>query len=267
MGNRAEIGTLWIGPELSWLERLSIASFQDKGHAVTVFHAGDAVPEVPEGVTLTPAEDIWPGIQPRLGKLPPAVLSDIFRIHLIRKTEMIWADLDVVCLKPLKPKDGYLVGWQEGTWVNGAVLRMPKGSAALKMLIGAFGNGESVFPWLDDAAQDAVRAVNPPKRQATTVQQRTNAFGPMAQTYALNSSGEIDHVLPMEVLNPIPWWLGDLYFDPRGTLDNWVTPDTQCLHLYGSRLRQIHLRRGPWKGSPLARIARKIGFDAFGGSG
>jgi hypothetical protein len=258
------IATFWVGPTLRWLDRLSLSSFLAQGHAVTLYHAGDTpAPKVPEGVTLARAEDLWPEVGTRIDAMPPAPLSDIFRVHLMRRTDLIWADTDVICLRPFQPRDGYLIGRQEGTWVNGAVMRLPRTSAALDLLWQAFHDRACVFPWLEAGHRAQIETLPPEDRQAATARLVGNAFGPMAQTHALEVTGEVGHALPMAALNPIPWWLGDLYFDPRGTLNHWVDAQTLALHLYSSRLRPLHKRRRPPVGSPLARIARQIGFDDF----
>ena len=49
----AEIGTLWVGKELSWLEQLCLASFVDHGHRVKLF-TYDKVQNVPDGVLGLP---------------------------------------------------------------------------------------------------------------------------------------------------------------------------------------------------------------------
>jgi len=264
MADLPGIASFWIGPRLRWIDKLSLASFVALGHPVTLFHAGEGpAPAVPTGVDLVRAEEIWPEIGASIAGLPPAPLSDVFRLHLMQRSEMIWVDTDVIALRPLRPSGGYLIGRQEGDWVNGAVMRLPPTSPALRMLLAAFDDPAAVFPWLEPAQQEEIRRIAPERRQAETARLVGNAFGPIAQTYAMKQTGEIDHALPQESLNPIPWWLGDLYFDPRGTLDHWVTENTFCLHLYASRLRPFFKRRRPPKGSPLARMARRIGFDDF----
>lgn len=43
-----EIGTLWIGGSLSWLEQLCLKSFVDAGQPITLF-AYAPIPNVPAG--------------------------------------------------------------------------------------------------------------------------------------------------------------------------------------------------------------------------
>ena len=49
MTRRREVGTLWIGGSLSWMEQLCLKSFVDKGQKITLFSYED-IPNVPEGV-------------------------------------------------------------------------------------------------------------------------------------------------------------------------------------------------------------------------
>jgi len=57
MGREREVGTLWIGGPLSWLEQLSLKSFVDKGQQITLFSYDD-IPNVPEGVIRRDGREI-----------------------------------------------------------------------------------------------------------------------------------------------------------------------------------------------------------------
>ena len=257
------IASYWTGGALRWLERLSLASFVAQGHAVTLFHDGPRPDRVPDGVTCIDGLDVVPELARLDPRLSPAIRSDIFRISMIRRTGLVWADGDVICLRPFAVPEGYLVGRQEGGWINGNVLAAPDDSAALIRLEEMFADPATVFEWLPEAHRAQVMRAPVAERPALVGGLLGNAFGPLALTHMFPATGEDRFVLPQAVLNPLPWWLGDLYFDPRGSLEAWVDDTTLCLHLYASRLRPFHKRRRPPVGSPLAKIARRIGFDDF----
>lgn len=123
------VASLWIGERLRWLDRLALHSFVQRGHGVTLYHTAPQAPEVPDGVTTRPAAEVFdPASVPGLG---PAQAADLFRLHLQRATDQVWVDTDALCWRPLALRDGWLVGHEDGHWINNAVLRMPKGSAAL----------------------------------------------------------------------------------------------------------------------------------------
>ena len=49
MGRMREVGALWIGGSLSWMEQLCLKSFVDRGQRITLFSYED-IPNVPSGV-------------------------------------------------------------------------------------------------------------------------------------------------------------------------------------------------------------------------
>ncbi|MBC7143113.1 MAG: hypothetical protein H5U18_13315, partial [Rhodobacteraceae bacterium] len=49
MARAREVGTLWTGGRLSWLEQLCFKSFVDHGQKITLFSYED-VPNLPGGV-------------------------------------------------------------------------------------------------------------------------------------------------------------------------------------------------------------------------
>jgi len=54
-----DVASLWIGPELSWMEQICLLSFMEKGHR-TVLYAYDDVKSVPDGVEIRDAREIMP---------------------------------------------------------------------------------------------------------------------------------------------------------------------------------------------------------------
>ncbi len=143
------IGTYWYGPKLGPLERACLISMMGNGHSVTLF-SHEKVAHVPKGVNIQDARDIT-GNRPILmfrkyerkkGIVTPALFSDQFRYHMIKKTGWIWLDLDAYVLKPLRPAiAGYLFGWECDKKTDGkniiasGVLGLPQNSPTLKDLI------------------------------------------------------------------------------------------------------------------------------------
>jgi hypothetical protein len=119
MSDNTTIQGLWIGPRLSALERLSIASFLANGHAFHLY-AYDPIDGVPEGARVLPAGAVLPRsrifryTEARYGRRPnirSTVLgpkkgsyggfANLFRYKLLLETGGWWVDLDTVCLRPL----------------------------------------------------------------------------------------------------------------------------------------------------------------------
>ncbi|MFB2594865.1 hypothetical protein ACEYYB_08435 [Paracoccus sp. p4-l81] len=256
------VASLWIGGALRWLDRLALHSFVQRGHGVTLYHTAAQPPEVPDGVATRPAAEVFdPTTLPGLG---PAQAADLFRLHLQQATDQIWMDTDVLCLRPLVLTDGWLVGHEHGGWVNNAVLRMPNGTPALEELIATLSDPQAVPDWLPPEHQATVTAAPRHERLATACRLVPNLTGPRALTAVLPRHGDDRHALPMQALNPLPWWLGDAWFNPHGGVTGWLGTNTMVAHLYTSRLRAIHLRSRPRRGSFLSDFADEIGFSFQG---
>jgi hypothetical protein len=257
------VASLWVGEKLRWLDKLALASFVHRGHAVTLFHTAPQAPAVPEGVQTRPAAEVFDPTS--VTGFAPAQTADLFRLHLMRDTDLVWVDTDALCLRPLALQaGGWLVGHEDGNMINNAVLRMPKSSAALAALIAVATDPTQVPDWLPDEHRAEVMAAVPSERLATACLLVPNLMGPRGLTAMLTKHGEDIHALPMRVLNPLPWSMGDAWFNPQGGVTGWFGPETMVAHLYASRLRKIHLRGRPRPHSFLADFAAEIGFSFAG---
>ncbi|HEX4523651.1 MAG TPA: glycosyltransferase [Casimicrobiaceae bacterium] len=101
------IQMLWVEGRLSPLERLSMASFTQCGHAVHLYTYGQ-VDGVPEAVTVLDGRVILP--EARICRYGPAagrgegslaLFANLFRYALLERLGGVWSDCDMVCLKPL----------------------------------------------------------------------------------------------------------------------------------------------------------------------
>jgi hypothetical protein len=135
----------WHGPALSRIERMCMSSFVANGHAVKL-HVYDPPEGVPQGVTLTDASKILP--RERLFKHSEsgsfAVFADGFRYRLLLELGGLWADTDVVCLRPFEYATTEVFGWQDERVINNAVLGLPK--------------GHRLAQWMDDCCEHPDRA-------------------------------------------------------------------------------------------------------------
>lgn len=255
------IGTLWVGNELRWFDRLSLHSFVQRGHEVTLFHTHDLKdPQVP-GITLRPARDAFEYPDGLPDQISPAVFSDIFRINMISNLGLTWIDTDVLCLKPLVAEKGYLVGYEDSGMINGAVLCLPPESEALGILCEQLNDPSFVPGWLSESQRRKLANVSKDQRLYEAARLVPNVLGPRALTHVLIQTGERSHALPAEVLNPVPWGLVDICFNPFGGTDGWITDKTLALHLYSSRIRPLHKRLQPYPSSIVGQIASETGFD------
>jgi len=126
---------LWIGTQLSTLERLSIASFLQNGHAYHLYTYGD-VCNVPAGTIVKDGRDILPEsriFQYRDHKSYSA-FSNFFRYKLLLEQGGWWVDTDTVCLKPFDLPHEYVFSSEtveHQRFVNCGVVKVPRDSPVM----------------------------------------------------------------------------------------------------------------------------------------
>lgn len=100
---------LWIGPELSIMEQLSIASFLANGHDYHLYTYDD-VKRIPAGTEVKDANSILPSsdIFQYAGRPSYAGFANFFRYKLLLEKGGWWADTDTVCLKPFDFPDEFV---------------------------------------------------------------------------------------------------------------------------------------------------------------
>lgn len=113
-----KFGTLWFGNKPTTLQYVSWSSYVYHGHELTVY-VYDMSIQLPDGVIKKNANEIVLEKEIFLPKFISSSLggghsqfSDIFRIYMLKKTDLIWTDSDVVCLTDNWPDpEPYLFGY------------------------------------------------------------------------------------------------------------------------------------------------------------
>lgn len=243
------MASMWIGPTFSVLEHLCIKSFLDAGHEVWLY-TYDHVNNVPEGVIVKDANDIYPTKTFLVNneKQAPGAHSDKFRYLLLAQEDVIWVDTDAYCCKPF-PKCEYLFAKHHKDELANGVLKLPKNSEALKLLIELCTDD---YPYYSDDVLKHLAAWGPKKtrkyknlRAAGTPMHISEfpwgAWGPFALTYVLNKTGEVTHQVDREVLYPVTGahmrqntrW-------PNSAKHKLTIPDTTLsIHFYRSAFMNI----------------------------
>lgn len=92
---------LWIGPELSVMEQLSVCSFLLNGHEYHLY-VYDEPKNIPVGTVIRDANEILPSSSIFQYKEYPsyAGFSNFFRYKLLLERGGWWSDTDIICLKP-----------------------------------------------------------------------------------------------------------------------------------------------------------------------
>jgi len=100
---------LWIGPELSVMEQLSISSFLLNGHDYHLY-VYDYVKNVPVGAVVRDANEILPASRIFQYKRSPsyAGFANFFRYKLLLERGGWWADTDTICVKPFDFPEEYV---------------------------------------------------------------------------------------------------------------------------------------------------------------
>jgi len=127
---------LWIGPELSLMEQLSIYSFLQNGHDYHLY-VYDDVKNVPAGAVVRNANEILPAARIFQYKDRPsyAGFSNLFRYKLLLEGGGWWADSDTICLKAFDFPDEYVfsseINHRGVEVINSGIMKVPAGSSIM----------------------------------------------------------------------------------------------------------------------------------------
>jgi hypothetical protein len=132
---RQRIQSLWVGPRLSVMEQVSIASFLHHGHEYHLFTYGP-VEGLPAGAVLEDARSILPDsmIFQYRDHASYAGFSNYFRYKLLLERGGWWVDTDTVCLQPFDFDEPYVIASQptkDGREIpTASPIKAPAGSPA-----------------------------------------------------------------------------------------------------------------------------------------
>jgi len=126
---------LWIGPQLSVMEQLSIASFLSHGHEYHLYVYGE-MKSVPARCVIKDANEILPSERVFQYRQYPsyAGFANFFRYKLLLERGGWWADTDVICLKPFDFSDAHVFASEivsETEVIASAILKAPAKSEAM----------------------------------------------------------------------------------------------------------------------------------------
>ena len=268
MNTLPEIASLWIGERLSWLEQICLLSFVRAGHKISLY-SYQPLANVPAGIEMLAAADIFPEYPTwRFDSGSPAPHSDLFRLNLLAKTNKLWVDTDIFCLKPFDFDNPMIFGMEDGHYANSAVLRLPHDSATLLDMLAFFQDEYAIAPfsrfqtnkhnWRLQASLK-IRYALGLKTLPFMIKHHWGYAGPKALTWFLNKTGEIDQAQAVEVFYPIHWRDFYRFAVPDAQLD--FGDKTYCVHLYGKKIRQELVKKYtgmPPAGSFLFEMAKKL---------
>ena len=232
-------------------------SFVDNGYK---FHLSTKGPvgNIPDYVEHHDADEIYQqsDIQSADKRYSNGIYSDIWRIHLLQKTDLMWVDLDVYCLRPIDYDKEYYFGinFKKGT-VNNCVLKIPRRSVALH-LVRNFLEAQVPIPfWWRKSRLDPLLEQIAAGDLPTLNSLPWTTTGPNVLTWALRATGEINNGQ-----NYSRYWhfdsaLNHEYLNPEFDFDYEAKP-VRFIHLFGST--KLHLRDDYQGIPPVGSYIQKI---------
>jgi hypothetical protein len=264
-----DIASLWIGPELTWMEQLCLQSFLDHGHKVVLF-AYDDIKSVPAGVDIRDAREIMADDEiiyhEKTGS--PAFHSDIFRLRMLLQTDFLWVDTDAYCLTPFeRPDHGYFFGWGSDAQrkLYSGVLGLPKGSKTLAGLLDLTKDHYPIPPWLPRKQRKALVSQKAEGQGVHVSLMKWGVCGPDALNYFAAQTGEASYAFDDHVLYPVNFNNTRAFHRPKlkPQVLAAIKDDTLSVHFYGRRFRNIFAQTQgiPPDGSYMDMLCQRHGID------
>lgn len=268
--NLPPVFSFWDGP-LSWLERLSIASFIRNGHDFTLYGFERPV-DLPEGCRWSDASEVVPREEMFFYKenRTPATFADYFRLLLMQQNAGIWADCDMICLRPFTGLPDHIFGMEvqagrgaHGGQINNAVLRIPSESPLLASLIGIFDtDGTQVDPvWLPLYRRLEVLIRRVVGQKVGLSHMQFGATGPFPLTYFARQHGLDRYACSPDVFYPLPYRDARVMLRAGSELGPYLTENTLGVHLWRMALTGRSRQPTPFPpepGSVLAHLAAEL---------
>ncbi|NOD91167.1 hypothetical protein GS636_00025 [Ruegeria sp. HKCCD4884] len=257
------IGMLWMEGRLSFLEQMCMLSFVEQGHRLVLFHYGQ-VENVPSGVELVSANEVHEPKQFIMNNQfkTPVPQSDIFRLQLMKKTDFLWCDTDVVALSPI-PKADHIFGYFNRDTICNAVMRLPSDSPALGSYIEYSNDPYPIRPWVEGDERAELERMKRAGELPHASDQEHSVYGPGVMTWYLRQHDELKHASPIPVFYPLPFrqagQANDIHV--REFRKTYIKDDTLAVHLWGRRMRWW-IANGIKRHSFLDRRLRNLGIRA-----
>jgi hypothetical protein len=214
-----------------------------RGHEVHL-HAYEDIEDVPDGITLVDGNEVIPrkNIIKHKKTGSYALFSDLFRYQLLKQQAGVYVDCDVYCLKPVYiPESGYLMGFEEDSRINGAVLALPAESELLRSLLQAAYDPFFIPPWYKKSRQRRLTLKKRLGLGKSIADMPWGVIGPDAITYFVNEHRLVPQVKPIDVFYPVHYRCIRYLLDGDLRIADIATDRTVAVHLYNEMLRGLNL--------------------------
>lgn len=233
------IHMFWHGPTLSRLERLCVKSFIVHGHRVHL-HVYDEPTGVPAGVELIDANRTLPRekLFTHAKTNSIAAFADWFRFQVLHDQGGIWADTDMVCLRPMQYEGrDEIYAWEDELTINVAVLGLSVGHPLAKWMLTCWDNPNRTLPYDDRNARwrKWMRRLSPTESRRHI---KWGEFGPRGFTLAARHLGYVDRALPFWHFYPIHFRNWRSIFDESLSENTAVIDGSYGLHLWNEMGRR-----------------------------
>jgi hypothetical protein len=268
MPREREVGSLWIGGALSFLEQLCLKSFVDQGQKITLFSYED-IPNLPAGVIRRDGREVLntDRFLKYEKKDSVALFADLFRLHMIRQNPgMIWVDTDVYCHRVIDYDSDYVMAFEktEGRRVNNAVLGLPADSAMLADMLAFVADEYAIPPHAKPKVREEYARLRDAGTPVHVTQQQWGIWGPSLVSHMAWKHRVLHRVLRPDAFYPVIWENRTAMIGPAAAVHAAITPESTGIHLWASNKRELALRHHgvPPPGSYLAELMEKHGIVA-----
>ena len=229
----------WHGPPLSRLERLCLASFVANGHPLEL-HVYDEPAGVPPGVSMVDAARTLPREllfhHKRTGSV--AIFADWFRYRVLHERGGIWADTDVVCLRPLDYPHAEIFAWENARWLNNAVLGLPQGDALAAWMAASCEDPNRLLPY--DGLRTRLRKWRRRYLQGNRRERvRWGEYGPKGLTLAARHLGYLGKALPTAHFYPVSCDDWQVLFRSTRAGGFEFPEESRAVHLWNNMMRGV----------------------------
>ena len=255
------LNSLWIGEQLGYIEKLTLASALSVGHSITLYsYAPEKLRGVPGGVEVRDANQVVPyqTLAHYFEGGSAALGTDFFRYAMQAKGLGYWVDLDLYFIRPIDFDDEYVFGWEHETSINGAVLRLPADSGMVRELCDIphmnwlppfYGPRKAAIYYWRRLTEGDMRPEN----------YRWGTFGPMFLTYLARKYGVAQRAKERSVFYPVTHHHWKLLCGPPEFVKAELTKETRTVHLWRSVLIRV-MGSSPPRGSYLEALCRDHGL-------
>ena len=269
MAQPRELGALWVGGRLSWLEYLCLSSFVARGQPVTLFTYDDAGP-TPEGVIRRDGRGILDtgDFLKYERKDSYALFADLFRVHMVARCPgMIWVDTDTYCHAPITLRDEYVFGVENdsGQLANG-VFGAPAESDLLQQILEFMSNRHPIPPFAKPRQIEGYRAAHAAGQPVHVSRMPWGTWGPQCLTWFAARTGTARLAQPRSVFYPVPYGNRRVFLRDRDGLGRFLTPASTGINVFASNKAVMADRHGglPPPGSFFGSALKELGIDPAG---